>query len=257
MGKSGTDVVKSVADMLVTDDNFSSIVVAVEEGRKIYNNIQKALQFLISTNCVEVFGMLIALMCFPKYEFLTASQMLFVNLVSDSLPAFALGMEKVEPEIMRAPPRNSHAGLFAGSVGISIIYQAILQTAIVMVVFVVGVFCYSPEVASTMVFFTIIFMQLLHSVNCKTNESIFEKKLFENKTFNICFVITLGLNLMVAICPFMYKIFGLEFLNLSQWIMIIIASVLIIPTCELFKIFINSKKYSKNTLKINKKLIIN
>jgi len=254
MGKSGTDVVKSVADMLVTDDNFSSIVVAVEEGRKVYNNIQKALQFLISTNCVEVFGMLLSLMFFPKYEFLSASQMLFINLVSDSLPAFALGTEKVEPEIMKSPPRNSHAGLFAGKVGVSIIYQAILQTVIAMAVFIVGVFCYTPRVASTMVFFTIIFMQLLHSVNCKTNGSLFDKNLLENKTFNVCFIITLILNLVVACVPFMYTLFGLEFLNVSQWIMVIIASVLIIPTCELFKIFINNKKITEKTVKMNKKI---
>ena len=165
----------------------------MEEGRKVYSNIQKALQFLISTNCVEVFGMLIALMFFPQFEFLSASQMLFINLVSDSLPAFALGMEKVEPEVMKSPPRNSHAGLFAGTVGISIIYQAILQTTIAISVFVVGIFCYTPKVASTMVFFTVIFMQLLHSVNCKTNKSIFEKNLFDNKTFNVCFLIHLHL----------------------------------------------------------------
>ena len=253
MGKSGTDVVKSVADMLVTDDNFSSIVVAVEEGRKVYNNIQKALQFLISTNCVEVFGMLIALMCFPQFEFLTASQMLFINLVSDSLPAFALGMEKVELEIMSSPPRNPRSGLFSGKVGISIIYQAVLQTVIAMSVFVIGVKFYSPKEASTMVFFTVIFMQLLHSVNCKTNNSIFEKKLFDNKTFNICFVITLVLNLLVACVPFMYTIFDLQFLNLSQWILIIIASVIIIPACELIKIFINTKKSNKKPIKLNKK----
>ncbi len=253
MGKSGTDVVKSVADMLVSDDNFSTIVVGIEEGRKVYNNIQKALQYLISTNCVEVFGMLISLMFFPKYEFLTAAQMLFINLISDSLPAFALGVEKVENEIMKTPPRNPRSGLFSGVVGVSIIYQAILQTVIAMAVFLVGVYFYSPLEASTMVFFTIIFMQLLHSVNCKTNDSIFEKNLFNNKTFNICFVITLGLNLMVAVCPFMYKIFGLEMLNLSQWIMIVVASLLIVPTCELCKIFINSKKYNKNSSKINKK----
>ena len=235
MGKGGTDVVKSVADMLVTDDNFSSIVVAVEQGRKVYSNIQKALQFLISTNCVEVFGMLISLLLFPKYVFLTASQMLFINLVTDSLPAFALGMENVEDSVMRAPPRNSRAGLFSGSVGFAIIYQSILQTTIALVVFVVGVFCYSPQTASTMVFFTIIFMQLLHSVNCKTNDSIFSKKLTDNKTFNLCFLITLSLNLLVACLPIMYTIFGLEFLNFSQWIMVVIASIIIIPACEIIK----------------------
>ena len=254
MGKSGTDVVKSVADMLVTDDNFSSIVVAVEEGRKVYSNIQKALQFLISTNCVEVFGMLIALLFFPKYTFLLPAQMLFINLVTDSLPAFALGVEKVEKEVMLSPPRNAKAGLFSGSVGVAIIYQSILQTAIAIAIFLIGVYCYSPAVASTMVFFTIIFMQLLHSVNCKTNSSIFEKNLFDNKTFNICFLITLALNLIVACVPVMYTIFNLEFLNLSQWIMVIIASILIIPSCELIKAILSTdKKY----LKTSKKLVKN
>lgn len=242
MGKSGTDVVKNVADMLITDDNFSSIVVAVEEGRKIYSNIQKALQFLISTNCVEVFGMLLSLLFFPQYTFLTASQMLYVNLVTDSLPAFALGMEKVEDSVMKSPPRNSKAGLFAGVVGIGIIYQSIAQTLIVMVVFVVGLNCYSPETASSMVFFTIIFMQLLHSLNCKSNVSIMKKDIFNNKTFNLCFLITLGLNLIVAIFPFMYKIFGLKTLNFSQWIVVIIASVLIIPICELLKVILSKEE---------------
>ena len=253
MGKSGTDVVKSVADMIVTDDNFSSIVVAVEEGRKVYSNIQKALQFLISTNCVEVFGMLISLFFFPQYTFLLPSQMLFINLVGDSLPAFALGLEKVEPEVMNSPPRNAKAGLFTGQVGVAIIYQSILQTAIVMIVFVVGVFCYSPEVASTMVFFTMIFMQLLHSVNCKTNNSIFEKNLVDNKTFNICFVLTLVLGLAVACIPFMGTLFSLETLNLSQWIVVIIASIIIIPACELIKTILSIKnKKNKNYKKILK-----
>ncbi len=245
MGKSGTDVVKNVADMVVTDDNFSSIVIAIEEGRKVYSNIQKALQFLISTNCVEVFGMLIALFFFPQYTFLLPAQMLFINLVTDSLPAFALGMEKVEKEVMDSPPRNPKAGLFSGKVGVAIIYQSILQTVIALVGFIVGVYCYSPEVASTMVFFTIIFMQLLHSINCKTNNSIFEKNLFDNKTFNICFFITLILNLTVACVPFMYTLFGLESLNFSQWVIVIILSVLIIPACELVKAILIKEKNIK------------
>ncbi len=245
MGQSGTDVVKSVADMIVTDDNFSSIVVAVEEGRKVYSNIQKALQFLISTNCVEVFGMLISLLFFPEYTFLLPSQMLFINLVGDSLPAFALGVEKVEKEVMNSPPRNAKAGLFGGSVGFAIIYQAILQTVIAIAVFVIGVYCYSPVVASTMVFFTMVFMQLLHSLNCKTNKSIFEKNLVDNKTFNFCFILTLVLGLLVACVPFMYKIFNLEFLNFSQWIIVIIASIIIIPACELVKAIISVEENNK------------
>lgn len=251
MGKSGTDVVKNVADMVVTDDNFASIVVAVEEGRKVYSNIQKALQFLISTNCVEVFGMLLALVFFPDVTFLLPAQMLFINLVTDSLPAFALGMEKVEKDVMTSPPRDSSSGLFGGKVGVAIIYQSILQTLIVMIVFVVGIKFYSPNVASTMVFFSIIFMQLLHSVNCKTNNSIFTKNLFDNRTFNICFVVTLSINLCVACIPFMYQLFGLEFLNFSQWIVVIIASIIIIPTCELFKLVLPDRS---RTFKIRRKL---
>lgn len=246
MGKSGTDVVKNVADMLVMDDNFSSIVVAVEEGRKVYSNIQKALQFLISTNCVEVFGMLISLMFFPKYTFLLPAQMLFINLVTDSLPALALGVEKVEKEAMASPPRNSNSGLFGGVVLKAIIYQSILQTVIALVVFVIGVYCYNPIVASSMVFFTIIFMQLLHSVNCKTNASIFNKNLFNNKTFNVCFIITLILNLSVACIPQMYTIFNLQFLNFSQWIVVFIASILIIPCCELFKVIVTPQNKKIN-----------
>jgi len=165
-----------------------------------------------------------------------------------------LGVEKVEKEVMLSPPRNAKAGLFSGSVGVAIIYQSILQTAIAIAIFLIGVYCYSPTVASTMVFFTIIFMQLLHSVNCKTNGSIFEKNLFDNKTFNICFLITLALNLMVACVPVMYTIFNLEFLNVSQWIMVTIASILIIPSCELIKAILSTdKKY----LKTSKKLVKN
>ncbi len=250
MGKSGTDVVKNVADMVVTDDNFASIVVAVEEGRKVYSNIQKALQFLISTNSVEVFGMLIALFCFPKYTFLLPAQMLFINLVTDSLPAFALGMEKVEPSVMNSPPRNSKAGLFAGSVGIGILYQSIVQTLLVVGVFIVGIKFYSPESATTMVFFTIVFMQLLHSINCKSNDSILKKNVFNNKTFNICFVVTLLINLFVACVPIMYPLFALTHLNFSEWLVVIIASILIIPICELMKAILNTKK---DKFKANKK----
>ena len=241
MGIAGTDIVKSVSDMLITDDNFASIIVAVEEGRKVYNNIQKALQYLISTNCVEVFGMLFGLIFFPQYTFLYPSQMLFINLVSDSLPAFALGKENVEPEIMSSPPRKSNSGLFGQDVGISIVYQSIIQMFIVISIYLYGLFSFGNEIATTMTFFVIVFMQLLHSVNCKTNQSILGKKLTDNKTFNLCFVLSLVISLLVATCPIFYTIFKLEFLNIHQWIMVVIASVSIIPLCEVVKLFLNYK----------------
>lgn len=255
MGMSGTDIVKSVSDMLITDDNFASIIVAVEEGRKVYNNIQKALQYLISTNSVEVFGMFFGLIFFPQYSFLLPSQMLFINLVSDSLPAFALGKERVEPEIMNQPPRKSSSGLFGQDVGISIIYQSIIQMAIVVGVYLYAIANFSPNVATTMVFFVIVFMQLLHSINCKTNQSILGKNLLDNKTFNICFLISLSISLLVAVCPIFYTIFELEVLNIHQWIMVAIASISIIPLCEVVKLFLNYRKinnYRFGYKKLNK-----
>ncbi len=254
MGKSGTDIVKSVADMLITDDNFSSIVVAVEEGRKVYNNIQKALQYLISTNCVEVLGMFFGLIFFPQYTFLYPSQMLFINLVSDSLPAFALGKELVEPEIMQSPPRKSNSGLFGQDVGISMIYQSILQMVIVIGVYLYAVFTFGASIATTMVFFVIVFMQLLHSINCKTNQSILGKNLLDNKTFNICFALSFGISLLIAVCPVFYTIFKLEFLNIHQWIMVAIASIAIIPLCEVVKLFLNYRKTNKYYFKNNKQI---
>lgn len=256
MGISGTDMVKSVSDMLITDDNFASIIVAVEEGRKVYNNIQKALQYLISTNCVEVFGMLFGLVFFPQYVFLYPSQMLFINLVSDSLPAFALGKEHVEPEIMAKPPRKSNSGLFGQDVGISIIYQSIIQMIIVVSIYLYGLFNFGSDVATTMTFFVIVFMQLFHSINCKTNQSILGKNLTDNKTFNICFAVSFGVSLLVAICPIFYTIFKLQFLNIHQWVMVVIASISIIPLCEVVKLFLNYRK-NNNYYFNNKKYQIN
>lgn len=252
MGSSGTEVANSVADMIITDDNFNSIIVAVEEGRKVYSNIQKALQYLMSTNAVEIFGMLFALLFFPNFTFLLPSQMLFINLVTDSLPAFALGMENVEASIMEKPPRKINTNILADEVGVGIIYQAILQLIIVITVYCTGIRLYTPAIATTMVFFTIIWLQLFHSINCKTNQSIFSKKLLDNKTFNICFLITFIVNLAVCILPVGYLIFNLEILNFSQWLFIILSSISIIPACEIIKFFLNNNLKIKNIYLKNK-----
>ena len=253
MGISGTEVARSVADIIITDDNFNSIIVAVEEGRKVYSNIQKALQYLMSTNSVEIFGMLFALIFFPNFTFLLPSQMLFINLVTDSLPAFALGMENVEPTIMEKPPRKAKTNILADEVGVGIVYQAIIQLIIVSTVYCTGIRCFTPKIATTMVFFTIIWLQLLHSVNCKTNQTIIGKNLFDNKTFNICFAITFVVNLLVCCLPICYMIFNLEPLNFSQWIFVILSAISVIPACEIVKLFINSnwtiKSFRKKRIK--------
>lgn len=246
MGISGTDVVKSVADMVVSDDNFASIVVAVEEGRKVYANIQKSIQFLLSTNIVEVFAIFIIILFYPENTFLLPVQILFINLVTDSLPAFALGVEKSEPDIMERPPRKNN-NLFSGGVGKNIIIQGIIQSVLTIAVYVLAESLWSPHVATTMVFFTIIFMQLLHSINCKTTGSIFDTKLLNNKTFNICFIATLLIDLSVAFIPFMRVMLGIADLNFCQWVIVAVACLLVIPLVEFTKLIDSSHKTKKET----------
>lgn len=238
MGITGTDVTKSVADMIVTDDNFASIVVAIEEGRKVYSNIQKTVQFLLGTNIVEVLTMFLSIILFPNFSFLAPSQILFINLVTDSLPAFSLGVEKAEKDIMEHKPRKNNETIFSGGVGVNIIYQALLQSIIVMFVYIYGITHASNETASTMVFMVISFMQLVHSINCKSNKSIFDINLFNNKTFNICFIFTLILNISVFCLPVFREVFNLSVLNFSQWLIVIIASIIIVPLVEFAKLIV-------------------
>lgn len=247
MGITGTDVAKSVSDMIVTDDNFATIVVAVEEGRKVYSNIQKTIQFLLSTNIVEVLTMLLAILFFPNFNYLFPAQLLFINLVTDSLPAFSLGVEKAESDCMKKKPRKATETIFSGGVGRNIIYQSLLQTLIVMIVFVWGINTTTNEASSTMVFMIISFMQLFHALNCKSEKSIFKINIFNNKVFNICFISTFALNVCVFTLPVFHEIFNICSLNLIQWIVVICASISIIPLVELSKLFI--KIFNKNRKK--------
>ena len=130
MGITGTDVTKEVADMIISDDNFATIVIAVEEGRKIYSNIQKTIQFLLSTNAVEVVTLFLACIFLPQFTFLVPSQLLFINFITDSLPAIALGLEPAEYDIMDRPPRENSSNILSGGVGWAILYQAGIQIVI-------------------------------------------------------------------------------------------------------------------------------
>ncbi len=237
MGITGTDVTKEVADMIVTDDNFATIIVAVEEGRKIYTNIQKTVQFLLSTNVVEVLTLLLASIFMPALTFLTSAQILFINFITDSLPAIALGLEGAEKDIMTKPPRENTNNLFSNGVGYRILYQGFLQTVIIMLEFaLVYKFTQNNVMASTMVFFTLNVMQILHSVNLKTNKSIFAyKNLFKNKTFNISFIVATILVLAVALIPVVGSIFGLCSLPVTNLLIAFGCGLLIIPLVELGK----------------------
>lgn len=245
MGITGTDVTKSVSDLIITDDNFASIVLAVSIGRTIYSNIQKTIQFLISTNAVEVLGLFIVSILMRDSIFLLPSQILFINLVTDSLPAFALGIEPAEKNIMERPPRNTKEGIFSGETGTAIIYQAFVQTLVVLVLFVWSYHSYGNNIATTMSFLTICLMQILHAVNCKTNRSLLTINIFSNKVFNISFIALLFLILSVGLLPTLQSAFSLVPLNGFQWLIVSCASLSIIPLVELFKLILKPKDATK------------
>ena len=235
---SGTDVTKEVADIIISDDNFSTIVVAVKEGRTIYNNISKTILFLLSTNIVEVLGIFITSLIIPEVVFLSPTQILFINLVTDSLPAFALGIEPPEKNIMDREPRDPSKTILSGKTGSSIIYQGFIQSLIVLIMFITANYKFGSNVASTMSFMTICLMQIIHAINCKTERSIFKTNIFKNKFFNFSFIFLLSLILGIYFTPFFARLFDLTILNTLQWLIVSITSISIIPLVELGKIFI-------------------
>lgn len=251
MGQTGTDVTKSVSDIVITDDNYSTIIVAIKQGRTIYSNIQKIILFLLSTNAVEVLGIFVSTIILRDCIFLLPSQILFINLVTDSFPAFALGLEKPEKNIMNQPPRSSKENLFSGKIGTSILYQSVVQTFIVLIVFVFAVHSFGNKTASTMVFIIICLMQIIHSINCKTTNSIFSVNIFNNKSFNLSFIGLLALILSVAFVPFLQTAFGIVPLNSFQWLIVTLASLSIIPLVEICKFFVNRYYQKHDALKTN------
>lgn len=242
MGITGTDVTKGAADMVLADDNFATIVVAVEEGRKIFANMQKTIQFLLSANVAEVLALFIATMIFigRDFTFLTPTQILWVNLITDCLPALALGMENAEKGIMDVPPRKSSSNLFAGRVGINIVYQGLIQTMQVLGVFLISYYIWTPAIATTLAFLTLCFVQLFHCFNVKSiNGTIFHKSLFQNKLMWLSFAAGIVLTMLVILVPPIASVFGLVSglsLGLNQWLLAIGASFAIIPLVELVKL---------------------
>ena len=237
---SGTDVSKSAADIIISTNDYSTIVLAIEQGRTIFSNIQKVLLFLLSTNMVEVIGIFVAAIAIPNSTFLLPSQILFVNLVTDSLPAFALGLEKPETDIMQKSPRNPKSTIFAG-IGWPILVQGFIQSLIVLVMFTTCLHAFGNNVASTMVFACICLMQIIHAINCKTLRSITKINLLSNKTFNISFVALFALIMLVCLFPPLSSLFSLSALSIMQWSIVFATSISIIPIVEICKYFSNHK----------------
>lgn len=244
MGKTGTDVTKDVADIIITDDNFATIIVAIEEGRKIYGNIQKTVKYLFSANMAEILALFFITILFPGLTFLFPVQILFVNIITDSLPAIALGMEPVEKEIMMEKPRKKSDSLFSGGAGVSIVVLGAIQTLLTMGAYLFGLFYYDEIVAITMAFYTLNLIQLFFMFTARTKESCFKSNPFKNKFFNFSLLLGFGLLILMATTKF-GELLQLAKLDFSCWLIVLILSVSIIFIGELYKCFENPQKSKK------------
>lgn len=255
MGKGGTDVAKNAADMILTDDNFVTIVEAIKEGRTIYDNIKKAVHFLIATNIGEIVTIFVGLIMGIKSPLL-AIQLLWVNLVTDSLPAIAIGLEKPEKNIMNRLPRNPKKSLFANGLWSSIILEGIMMGMLTLVAFSMGNKLWGLEVGRTMAFVAIGLIELVHSLNIKSDESIFKSGIFENKFLVGAFVLGAFMQVVVVVVPQFAKMFSLSLLNMYQWLIVILISMLPIVIMEIQKMFRGANVNFAN-LKMNYKGNIN
>ena len=246
MGKNGTDVAKNAADMVLTDDNFVTIVEAVKQGRNIFDNIKKAVHFLIATNIGEIVTIFLGLVLGLKSPLL-AIQLLWINLVTDSLPAIALGLEKPEADIMDKKPRDSKKGIFADGLWQRIITEGTMLGILTLVAFSVGNYLYDIEVGRTMAFVSLGLLELVHSFNIKSEESIFKVGLFENKYLLGAFILGALLQIVVVVIPSVAEVFKLVPLTQVQWKYTFGISILPLVIMEIQKAF---NKIEPSTMQI-------
>ncbi len=246
MGIAGTDVTKEVADLIVTDDNFATIVVAVEEGRKIYSNIQKTVKFLFSANMGEILSLFLATLIFPHNIFLFPVQILFINLITDSLPAIALGVEPPEKDLMKHRPRDAKKSMFSGGVGASICVLGLVQTILTILGYYIGLRFFGEAVGVTMAFYTLNIIQMFYLASMRTNGMMIKSNPFKNKFFIASLVFCFGIIALFAFTP-LCSLLSLVKLNATQWLIIFGLSFVMMLASELFKLFnyIISKRRKK------------
>lgn len=240
MGITGTDVTKNVADMILADDNFATIVSAVAEGRRIFDNICKCIQFLLSSNLSEVISIFVATLC--GFTILKPPHILFINLVTDSLPALALGAEKAEPDIMTRKPRKSNEGIFANGMGFNVFYQGLMISIITLAAYFIGHFmeagkweiAQSPD-GMTMAFLTMSMAEIFHSYNMRSHNSIFRLKTHNMLLFGTM-IVSLLLTTMLIYIPALSNMFGFEEISLLEYAVALGLAFLTIPIVEIVKL---------------------
>ena len=242
MGITGTDVAQSAADMILTDDNFATIVDAVSQGRSVYQNIRKAINFLLSCNISEIFIVLIAMLLGWGAPF-TAVQLLFVNVVADGLPGFALGREPAEHGIMDQPPIPKNEGIFARGLLQKIAINAGVFTIVTLVGYYLGSYVdtispwvdASQHVGQTVAFLILAYSSILHVFNVRSSQSIFKVNLATNKALVEMALLALAITTAVALLPFTQELFGLVHISLNHWFLVGILSIVPIAVNELIK----------------------
>lgn len=247
MGITGTDVTKNVADMILADDNFATIVSAVDEGRKIYTNIRKSIQFLLSSNLSEVIAVFVSTML--GFVILKPVHILWINLITDSLPALALGMEPSEDDSMKQKPRDPKDGIFAGGVGFDILYQGFLVAMLTIVAYLIGHYIETKTFSFTtsadgisMAFLTLSIAEICHAFNVRRQR----KSLLNVKKQNLYLwgagLIALILTTVVIYVPFIRELFGFEYISLMEYGIALLLGFSIIPIVEIIKFFQRLKK---------------
>lgn len=240
MGITGTDVTKNVADMVLADDNFATIVSAVEEGRRIYANIRKAIQFLLASNLAEVLAIFFSTMI--GFTILKPVHLLWINLITDCFPALALGLEKSESDIMKKKPRDPKEGIFAGGMGFDVAFQGVVVTILVMISYLVGhriesgvwEFVNSAD-GTTMAFLTLSMVEICHSLNMRSRRGSIFKLNSHNVFLYGAMLVSLILTTVVIEVPFLAKAFQFTPIDFTEYMIALGLAVLIIPIMEIVK----------------------
>lgn len=242
MGITGTDVTKNVADMVLADDNFATIVGAVSEGRRIYDNIRKAIQFLLASNMSEVISIFVATLL--GFTILHPVHLLWINLVTDCFPALALGMEKPEADIMRRKPRKTTDGIFAGGLGVDMLYQGVIVSILTLGAYFIGHYIESGvwEIANSpdgisMAFLTMSMAEIFHSFNMRSQRGSIFKMNTQNKGLWLAGVASLLATTLVVEVPFLAAAFEFEHISLMEYAVAIGMAFLVIPIVEIVKFF--------------------
>lgn len=262
MGKNGTEVAKNAADMVLTDDNFATIVSAVREGRTVYGNIRKTIHFLMSCNIGEILVVLVSFLLRTPTPLLPA-QLLWVNLVTDSLPALALGSDPPQGDVMRRPPTARDSSAFSNGLGFAMAVEGMMIGALALLAFTVGRVFFDadpmqPAVGRTMAFAVLSLSQLVHSYNMRSTGPVLGRGMFKNRGLNVSFLICSAWMAGVVVFPQAAALFGSVPLTLTQWGIVAILALLPLPICEMQKRILSRTAKVKNmTSGVKKRVIFN